>query len=737
MSTDPRPRGARGARAFTLTELLIAVGAVAILTVGIGQIFRSVSRLTSQSQALAETDQIARQVERAFRADIEAFNRVAPEDNFLVIRMREVGDLDRNNTLDLGAGDRPIYISRDDLDADIAAGLAPYQSATIGTGTDKRTSRAVTTRVDEVAFLGLAPPGKPYLSAQPMVDVYDTTLINRLDPPPPAPSAPAARIQWGHALRTRVVRDSNRDASSNPAVTASIQREWPWVPDGDFGSWAFPYFGASAQVEQVTPRAGTPARYQGVTVQPFPTAGRNQFAGNWLLARQALLLVGGNAAGEVALNNTVGYPTGRSRTYAPTIRDLDNWKRFGIALDRYNPPTTQNPLNGPASDSRAAMIFQGRTDICAQTLEDAKRWLEGEAFPAPYPVSGGATNWLQPPFAATYSSGPYCADVGGLGPVSGTFLTNPGAPPSGAPSTLVVDVNKPLWQRSRGRPTTVPDNALGLRSAVAGVLGRLLQDAEPPPIYRVLNTASTATVPPAEQSSMDTHAVFAGRCSRFEVAWSNGARAKADIVYPNSSPPRIMYRAGDLIFFDLSTLDPLPGVAGTPRIRNTYDFWLFHPDMQQARDRTVGLTPRTMALNASNYPAESPRAEIPSGVYRRTGNPADAPITALINRLNLGSAVNRSDVGAFYDPVLSMGDPGAGANQPLNEVLAVWPFRVPTPDGGLGKAWPKPTHLRVRVTLHDSQFRLQETVTLPNGTTTTRSGRTYEYIFTLGPDGPA
>lgn len=708
MRSNPVPlRTRRGAAGFTLTELIVAVGAVALLTVGIGQIFRSVGRLTGQGQALAETDQQARQIERQLREDIEAYNRLAPDKAFFAIRMREVGDVNRDGVVTAADGERPIYVTREDLESDAQTGLLPYTTAGTAGQRNPPRSRAITTRVDEVVFPGVAPSDKPYVSAQPMVE---TSTIA----PAPAPTAPAARIAWGHALRPRAVRDNARDA--NPVAAASIQPQWPWIPDGDFGASANNPQIATLSPEQINPALlGT---YGGVTVSAYPSAGRNQFAGSWILARQALLLVGGDAAGAIDRlppgNPT--YPTGQGRTYAPYIRDIDAWKRFGLSLDRYAPST---------SDRRAAMIFSGRTDVCAQSIDDAQRWLEGEAQPPA--VSTGVSP--RPAFAGAFSTGWWGADR--LGRDSGFFAPNTPAL-GGFPAGVV---NKPLWQRVTAAPSGFSSveayNAFQLRTALAGVFARLIAESEPPPIQRLFNNSPTQ-IPPPEHAAMDTHAAFTGRCSRFEVAWSNGARATADIFRPGSTT-EVLYRPGDLIFFDIS---PLEIAGGQVVVRNTYDSWLFSTPLQEARERTTGLIPRTVGAGSGGYTNDNPRAEVPGDpLARTTGDPPDSTQSRqrLLLRLPQGQQVSANDASAVYEAAISGGDPGRGSAFNSNELLALWPYRLPGPDGEYGDAWPKPTHVRVRITLHDSQNRLSER--LPDGTT--RPGRTYEFIFALGPAEPS
>lgn len=93
----PRQRTARPPRAtgFTLIELLVAIGAVAVIAVGIAAIFASVGRTVAGGRRLGNLNQYASLIERQMRADFEAMTR----DGVLLIR---------NEEADAGA-DIPLY----------------------------------------------------------------------------------------------------------------------------------------------------------------------------------------------------------------------------------------------------------------------------------------------------------------------------------------------------------------------------------------------------------------------------------------------------------------------------------------------------------------------------------------------------------------------------------------------------------------------------------------------------
>ena len=187
-------------RAFTLVELVVALGAALLLTVGVGIIFQNVSAIVSQGSAVAEIDQLARSIESQIREDFESMNAMNAEDTFLTIRNRLETD---------------VYLREEDRLADLREGVD---------GTEL--SRVIReTRLDEIMFIGQSDQagGFPSYELNPLnsFDSGGIRLANNL------PTSPHARIYYGHGMRpVRIPRDI--------APTSSFPR----VPDGDFGSAA-------------------------------------------------------------------------------------------------------------------------------------------------------------------------------------------------------------------------------------------------------------------------------------------------------------------------------------------------------------------------------------------------------------------------------------------------------------------------------------------------------------------
>lgn len=608
-------------RAFTLTELLVAVGAVALLTVGVGQIFRSVGKLTSSGQAIGEVDGLARVVETQLREDFASLTRCREEDAMLAIRMREIGDLDRNGQVDSPQEPaRGVYLSADDEQIDKQNGYTPYQRA--GGPSFTPLSRAVTTRLDEIVFLAQAPPDRPYASAQ--VAPTDSLATNnqRTLESLSEISAPAARIRWGHALRPLADPQYNPNPTSNYGPP---RRQY--LPDGDF---------AQAAGEQMN--LGNPFTGGNINVK-----GRNRHAGQWLLGRQAALLFGGTAAGETTGRNLYPTPGGDDPPFAddaefsPYVRDLEGVNRVGLLLGQ-TPPTAGFP-------TRERLLLHGRSDVIAQTAEDVRRWIEGEGFD---PDGVGGPRLPAP--APAFDTGYY--------------------------STLSTGENAPLWFRT----IDVFTNLRNLRSAVAGMFFRPLADETPPIVLRDRSQVTNAPETP-EDALMDAAAIIATRCSRFEIAWSDGS----SVVDPqgidwdgdmNTGINGNELKQGEIVWFDIT-----PRVD-SPARRRTYK------EAQQAFNPVNEIA--FASGDSLNDPFASPEV--------RGYAPFNETTTLMTPGNGLASGV------AHYSRTLSLG-PTSGASE---ESFAIWGFRKPTADGNYGAAWPKPKFLRIRMTLHDSQGRLRE-----------------------------
>lgn len=649
---------------FTLTELLVAIGVVSILTVAVGQLFRSISGVVGAGVATSQIDQLARSIERQMRDDFKALNRMAPEETFIAIRMREIGDRTRDMDAD-DPNEVPLYLKQEDRDFDQQNDLTPYEvvSPTLR-------SRAITRRVDDMVFLAPASTGTEYPSFQ-LDQVKNSANFDESDLKLTA-SSPFARIYIGHALRPAPDLDFEYDPD-DPTVRQTPTRFL--IPDGDFGSRR--------------PDNNRFADISPANINNGRVAGLNEFAGEWMLARQAALLFGGTAAGVTPPSVSRGVsvaPIGNGREFAPFIRDAESFARMGSGTPSDNGAGVA--LNQVASDDEIAnrlfdpeypeprMLGWGRTDIIAQDITDVKRWIEGQD-PTP---AGASTPILGD--AGAYSTGYFNAT-------------------STAPATGNDHPDYQLWARvdqsvAESAANVLRENLRGLRSAVAGCFVRPQQTATPPAIERRPPDQTFQT----GDALMDTHAVLAARCSNFEIAWSDGSTATRNIDLDGDAGNGPEVRQGDVIWFDISLTDPTD-----PTTRSTYRWWWDN----HRRRVDFKSDPGTGPIDPS----------------RDIDFPEVIPVEAdqLLHIRERDNFTWNGDDGSLNNGVYNVdftgGEPDEGLNQ-RTEYLAIWPFREPTGVGDYGAAWDKQILIRVRMTLHDEQLRLE-------------GGKDFEFIFTIDP----
>jgi len=650
-TVQPRPRPQHRTRvAFTLTELLVAIAAIALLTTGIGRIFSSVSKLITVGSAVSEIDQTARALEKQLRDDFEAFNRMRPEDTFLAIRMREVGDINHNGVLQPGDGEIPLYLSIKDRDADrrdIGNGTltAPYEPG----------SRAVTRRLDEIMFIG-ANLATGYPSYEIDSDHKGDTV-----------KATTARIYYGQGLRPLP------DPTWPPVdVNIPLAPRAPFrsfLADGDFGSSPNP----STPNVLFSQNRFDPSGFSGFA----NVTGRNEFATQWPLLRQSMLLYGGDAAGYASNGTITGTPIGFNREIAPLIRDVETEQRVPAFLGVFDEKTMQQVASAQlvrSDRSNFRRIRNGRVDICVQDNLDVKRWLEGQS-----PVFDPQNPDLGQPF--------------GFG-----RLTDLANNPDGVMDA--TSANNALWIRTGNKD----ESRAAIQRGIAGMFNRILADPSPPVIDRAPNPARNDPDHP-EDALMDLHAVLASNCSNFEIAWGDGSTALQDIDFDNDGVIDIHW--GETVWYDMSVLD----TSGGQPLRSLFEQWSNAPsgfiDLQgqvdefnEAEITSSGIDPRDNLFYTGNGYAD----DTVLNEYNANALPG------------AGGSVPNATEGPAYSTFFT-----GGAPNKLDEVLVIFPFRQAT-DAGWGAAVSKRIMIRVRVTLHDSLGRLPE-------------GKDFEFIFTLDPKG--
>lgn len=616
-------------RAFTLTELLVAIAAIALLTVGISKIFTSISSLVAIGSAESEINQVARALEKQLRDDFESFNRMRPEETFLAIRMRKIGDLDGDETMTTGQGEIALYLNSDDREADRsdlsnALLASPYEEG----------SRAVTRRVDEIMFIGFnGANGYTSYQLDPETTAGDSTSQH-------------ARIYYGHGLRT--VPDENWPPADPADINApSVPMRW-FIPDGDFGASANP-------VGLIQDPALSENRFAAIATTPFDEAtGRNEFASQWTLGRQPMLLYGGEAAGYATTSGTSLRPRiGARREIAPYIRDLENEQRID-GMD--NQLRTEQDLVDDGfmlpDISNYRRIRDGRVDICAMSHLDVRRWIEGADVTTP---NSGR------PFS------------------TGRLLNI-----MGADTMDQSTANNALWIRSISADPEV-ENRAAVQRAIAGMFTRIQMDPTPPTIARA--PKPIIDPPQPEDAIMDLHAALATRCSNFEIAWGDSSTALQDIDVDGDGV--IDVARGETLWYDIRTLNP---GSGNP-IPSTYRNW-----SMLAGTGLINLQSRSVDLwNQTELTADDPTDALMIDIGRVDDGTVSA--SAMVGS---GTTPPTASEGPVYSTLLT-----GGADNPEDEALVIFPFRQPS-GNGWGEAWDKTILLRIRVTLHDSLNRLPE-----------------------------
>jgi prepilin-type N-terminal cleavage/methylation domain-containing protein len=568
---------------FTLTELLVSIAAIALLTSGIGRIFSSVGRLVSVGSAVSEIDQVARALERQLRDDFEGFNRMQPDETFLVIRMREIGDLNRNGKLDSGAGEITLYLNQRDRDAD----RRDLSNMLILDPYDPDGGRAVTRRVDEIMFI--ADSGSDGYSSYQLDP--DTALGDSL--------AMRARISYGHGLRPIPDDDWPPADPTNPLAPSGPNRSF--IADGDFGSSPNP-----SNPSVISPSIN---RFldDGATI----VTGRNEFASTWILGREPMLLYGGDAAGYQTSGIGAALPRiGLRREFAPYLRDLENEQRID-AMD--NQLRTERDLfdDGFQLEDRSnyRRIRDGRVDICAQDHLDVRRWIEGAD-----PLNVNATGR----------------------PFSAGRLLNIISADAMDPET----VNDPLWIRQGAGANREAVNRAAAQRAIAGMFNRLQMEPVPPIIVRAPKRNIDSRQP--EDALMDIHATLATSCSNFEIAWGDGSTATQDIEINGV----VVVKRGETLWYDIRPLnnDGLEPIRSTYRNWSALkdsgfiDLRSSDPDLWNASEISTGGTADEGDTNFLNSARLDDLNRLATTMVGSAGAVPTAPIGPVYSALLTGGA---------------------------------------------------------------------------------------------------
>ena len=499
---------------------------------------------------------------------------------------------------------------------------------------------------------------------------------------------------------------------------------------------------------------------------------------NFVLTRQALLLFGGSAAGYRADPASPGLNVrppliDKDFEYAPLIRDYETeWRRpaFGATVGRVFPGPIGHSLMPSVNNDASAnggldpdtpgnplqewpnpkLIRHGRTDVVAQSLGSAIRWLEGQ----PDEPTFSSLTVAELDDATAFDRGwwdfpspTYANDSSDR--FEEAFFDNNDWTAFG---TTVLDA--PLWRRASDVTPGLTEsevylyNVRGIQSALAGTLTRVLVDPEPPALRRTIDpTLPASRRPSVDDALMDVHALLAEHCVSFEVAWSDGSVWEGFPNRPNdavaidlfgNANPDLAFNPGDLLWFDMDfTVSDLWNIVGARDAEALYGSTRPRglPLVEVGRSRVLtdglagsplwsgGGAPALHPIRQTSVrrdidferPADGRSHSASLWTLLDTNQAPSGPVTSF----NYG--VDERDFGvAPYSPLWTGGAPAPGSAGP-EEYLAVWGFRPPDTRGGyFDRAWPKPRFVRVRMTLVDGQSRLE-------------GGKEYEFVLRLAP----
>jgi|GEM_PF-506639 len=529
-------RHARARRAFTLTEVLVALGAIAIITVGIAAVFAAVGETISRGQRVSQFTGAATRFEQQIRADLAGVTR----DGFLVVR----------NELIAPANRRAQDFNPTEL------GELPALSSDDG---NPRARRA-----DELLFFANGRFRSARLTPNPRLSA----------------ESGSAMIYYGHGIR--YPRDLLNAGATAP--TQSLQHSVPQL---------------AASVDASSTTSGDPRlRLGGDTTRPRGQRGPNEYAESWTLLRHVTLLRPPSETLTIDMSTTQmvysfpfsGAGIARFRDSRVQIGGIPAapsvFAHYGFALDQVSPEQPQGPsslrffsavpgpifimnLQNRLTPHHAPTIASGLIDVAATDLGQIRRVVLGA------PVEPGPP-MLDALSAVPGASGQLARSMAlfDRGAIRDTF--NPGL--TAQPSTPVIGFNinelrrMQLWMldalpgdglRAIGEnplatPTTPgPAGGINYRQSRA----RMRYEPAPPAYFDVLALAAQNSLPADAQPSnqqreyriadqlMLASSVFLPRCTEFIVEWSFGNTWPGDNL--GSAPSEQAMRAGDLIWHGL------------------------------------------------------------------------------------------------------------------------------------------------------------------------------------------
>ena len=227
-------------RAFTLVELIVAIGAIALVAVGIAAIFESIGRTVAGGRRVNQLNEYAALIERQMRSDFESMTR----DGVLVIK-HDFADADGDGVIDLNPTNSPDRVLNSPL---------------------QRADEARLRRIDQLLFFARG----DFTSARaPMVPGLNA-------------SSNEAMIYYGHGMKL----DPLLDPPNRTLGGGRVEYRRPQLNDG---------YRSAPGPDGKPGRAFPEERALGFTESSY-TTNPNRYAENWSLLRQVTLLAQPNSS---------------------------------------------------------------------------------------------------------------------------------------------------------------------------------------------------------------------------------------------------------------------------------------------------------------------------------------------------------------------------------------------------------------------------------------------------------
>lgn len=586
-----RAVGARSA--FTIVELLVALGLTLVLVVGIGRIFTISKDTMSIGEANAEISQAARGIERIMREDFRNMTR----EGFIGIRCERLGLASANERTPgalSGENQRTaIYYDKDAQEK--GQNLLRYP---VGQPDDDDydPGRPVV-RMDQIVFFAAG----DYSSYQ-YSNAGSNTIARNL-------TAGAAKIWYGHAPRASVA--AQIDQTNNRSFPVEVKDSTTPPGLGDY----------------VTRFAD-----DGQGSNPIED-NANYYGKDWILGRQAALLL----PRDSTTNNNFHFAQSFSEYYNESgAREYTNY--YGATDTNGNFYFRINGYNGYDANGWKHRLSPGFVDLIDMDLAEVQKAVT--EYGSLYNPLTSEIDLVEDPLGPSWAVWQEQLWVpSAIGTTTGIATRTTGftAPAADADDKLSGN-DVPVLQY-----VTDPDDRDGIGTDVAELWAMQQRGRMVTALGRMRAETTLPTL--SRQDQMLTQASLGVGVTNFEVAWSTG-----EISYPE----------GEIVWYDIEN-------PANPYFQNR----LLGVDLEEAR-RNAPADPRTW------YLSEVTNQQLPAG--------------------GAFQELQRSDL---YYATFGYFVPKAG-------------------DSERAEAWPWPTMIRVRMTLHDQNNRLPE-------------GRTFEFVFNLPP----